>query len=93
MMGNSQVFPTLEGSTLVVLGSRQSNQQDSRQQRRERPRCDYCGKLGHTKGTCWKVYWRPVDWKPADKKHAGKAYDKSSQVNTAKMTERINISS
>ncbi|RVW85509.1 hypothetical protein CK203_044032 [Vitis vinifera] len=33
-------------------------------QKRDRPWCDYCKKLGHYKEACWKLHGKPADWKP-----------------------------
>jgi hypothetical protein len=62
MRSHNSAF-TLEGSALATRGYPNSNH-DSRQ-KRGRPWCDHCNKLGHVKETCWKIHGKPADWKPS----------------------------
>nr|GLL35841.1 hypothetical protein CK203_090719 [Ipomoea trifida] len=61
MMGSKeQLASTLDSSALDV---RSSNHNGGDRQKRERPWCEYCKKLGHYKETCWKLHGKPADWK------------------------------
>ncbi|RVW93038.1 hypothetical protein CK203_032703 [Vitis vinifera] len=62
MMGSKeQLAPTLDASTLAA---RSFNSSGGDRQKRDRPWCDYCKKLGHYKEACWKLHGKPADWKP-----------------------------
>ncbi|RVW33095.1 Retrovirus-related Pol polyprotein from transposon RE2 [Vitis vinifera] len=62
MMGSKeQPAPTLDASALTT---RSFNSSGGDRQKRDRPWCDYCKKLGHYKEVCWKLHGKPADWKP-----------------------------
>ncbi|RVW98977.1 Retrovirus-related Pol polyprotein from transposon TNT 1-94 [Vitis vinifera] len=56
-----QPAPTLDAS---ALAARSFNSSGGDRQKRDRPWCDYCKKLGHYKEACWKLHVKPADWKP-----------------------------
>ncbi|RVX15028.1 hypothetical protein CK203_007745 [Vitis vinifera] len=63
MMGSKeQPAPTLDAS---ALAARSFNSSGGDRQKRDRPWCDYCKKLGHYKEACWKLHGKPVNWKPS----------------------------
>ena len=33
-------------------------------QKKGRPWCEHCRRMGHIKDTCWKLRSKPADWKP-----------------------------
>ncbi|RVW17830.1 Retrovirus-related Pol polyprotein from transposon TNT 1-94 [Vitis vinifera] len=62
MMGSKeQPAPTLDAS---ALAAQSFNSSGGDRQKRDRPWCDYCKKLGHYKEACWKLHGKPADWKP-----------------------------
>ncbi|RVW33895.1 Retrovirus-related Pol polyprotein from transposon RE2 [Vitis vinifera] len=62
MMGSKeQPAPTLDAS---ALAARSFNSSGGDRQKRDRPWCDCCKKLGHYKEACWKLHGKPADWKP-----------------------------
>ncbi|KAJ1408401.1 Gag-polypeptide of LTR copia-type, partial [Sesbania bispinosa] len=58
MLGKSSVAPSIEGSAMAARGNRPRPSQ-----KKNRPRCDHCKKLGHTKDTCWIIHGRPSEAK------------------------------
>ena len=59
MMGSKeQPAPTLDAS---ALAARSFNSSGGDRQKRDRPWCDYCKKLGHYKEACWKLHGKPAD--------------------------------
>ena len=70
MLRSSSSQPNSEGSALAVKGqytnaSRGGQPNTSNQKRNNRPWCDQCKKLGHTKETCWKLHDKPANWQPS----------------------------
>lgn len=63
MMGAQNSAPILEGYALAARGAPSNNNNENRQ-RKERPWCDYCHKLGHLRENCWKIHDKPANWKP-----------------------------
>lgn len=63
MLRTQAITPQLENSALAA-------RTDTRQ-RKERPYCEHCRKLGHTKETCWKIHGKPADWKPSRPQNRG----------------------
>ena len=58
MLGNSSTTQVTEGSTLAVKGPCTNSQQ-----KKSRPWCEHCKKLGHTKDTCWFLHGKLTDAK------------------------------
>ncbi|KAJ1398154.1 Gag-polypeptide of LTR copia-type [Sesbania bispinosa] len=58
MLGKSSVAPSIEGSAMAARGN-----QPRPSQKKNRPWCDHCKKLGHTKDTCWIIHGRPSEAK------------------------------
>ncbi|RVW34323.1 Retrovirus-related Pol polyprotein from transposon RE1 [Vitis vinifera] len=62
MMGSKeQLAPTLDAS---AFAARSFNSSGGNRQKRDRPWCDYCKKLGYYKEACWKLHGKSADWKP-----------------------------
>ncbi|KAH7665241.1 RNA-directed DNA polymerase protein [Dioscorea alata] len=71
MLGMTTGQPNTEGSTLTVKGQflnsfrgRHQHQHGSNTTQRQgnRPWCEHCKKLGHTKEVCWKIHGKPANW-------------------------------
>ena len=58
MLGNIAPTPDIENSALAARGN-----QTRPLQKKNRPWCDHCRKLGHTKETCWDIHGKPPDAK------------------------------
>ncbi|KAJ1416489.1 Gag-polypeptide of LTR copia-type [Sesbania bispinosa] len=58
MLGKSSAAPSIEGSAMAARGN-----QPRPSQKKNRPWCDHCKKLGHTKDTCWIIHGRPSEAK------------------------------
>ncbi|KAJ1404398.1 gag-polypeptide of LTR copia-type [Sesbania bispinosa] len=58
MLGKSSAAPCIEGSAMAARGN-----QPRPSQKKNRPWCDHCKKLGHTKDTCWIIHGRPSEAK------------------------------
>ncbi|KAL5741619.1 hypothetical protein ACOSP7_028351 [Xanthoceras sorbifolium] len=54
--------PTIEISALAARPNLYNF--NDHQQRKGRPWCDHCRRLGHTKETCWKIHRKLANWKP-----------------------------
>ncbi|KAL5808179.1 hypothetical protein ACOSQ3_028870 [Xanthoceras sorbifolium] len=54
--------PTIEISALAARPNLYNF--NDQQQRKGRPWCDHCRRLGHTKETCWKIHRKLANWKP-----------------------------
>ena len=54
--------PTIKGSTLAACKATSS--QSDVWQKKGRPWCEHCRRMGHIKDTCWKVHSKPANWKP-----------------------------
>lgn len=57
MMGKPN--PPNEASAMATRGGQYSF--NNRKQRKDRPRCDHCHKIGHTKERCWDLHEEPED--------------------------------
>ena len=83
MMGSKeQPAPTLDAS---ALAARSFNSSGGDRQKRDRPWCDYCKKLGHYKETCWKLHGKPADWKPKPR------FDKDGRAHVAANSESTSV--
>lgn len=69
----------LKTSALVVRSFNQTIPSDNRQ-KRERPCCEHCKRVGHIKETCWKLHGKTFDWKP---RHCNDRRGKAYMVNLA----------
>ena len=58
---SSQSFSSNNGSTLAT--KEPNSQHFDSQRRSNRPRCDHCNRVGHTRETCWKIHGKPSNWK------------------------------
>ncbi|KAL6326273.1 hypothetical protein AAG906_004770 [Vitis piasezkii] len=54
MLGTQNSSKNLENSALVARGIQSNN--NNHQMKKNRPWCDHCRKLGHTKETCWHLH-------------------------------------
>ncbi|RVW83304.1 hypothetical protein CK203_039649 [Vitis vinifera] len=83
MMGSKeQPAPTLDASALTA---RSFNSSGGDRQKRDRPWCDYCKKLGHYKEACWKLHGKPADWKPKPR------FDRDSRAHVAANSESTSV--
>ncbi|RVW92046.1 Retrovirus-related Pol polyprotein from transposon RE1 [Vitis vinifera] len=83
MMGSKeQPAPTLDAS---ALAARSFNSSGGDRQKRDRPWCDYCKKLGHYKETCWKLHGKPADWKPKPR------FDRDGRAHMAANSESTSV--
>lgn len=72
MMNDQSPAPsTLESSTLNINAYESSSSQSAK--RNNRPWCDHCQRLGHTRNKCWKIHGKPLDWKSSKASRDGKA--------------------
>ncbi|RVW64365.1 hypothetical protein CK203_046990 [Vitis vinifera] len=83
MMGSKeQPAPTLDAS---ALAARSFNSIGGDRQKRDRPWCDYCKKLGHSKEACWKLHGKPTDWKPKPR------FDRDGRAHVAANSESTSV--
>ncbi|RVW69693.1 Retrovirus-related Pol polyprotein from transposon TNT 1-94 [Vitis vinifera] len=83
MMGSKeQPAPTLDAS---ALAARSFNSSGGDRQKRDRPWCDYCKKLGHYKEACWKLHGKPADWKPKPR------FDRDGRAHVAANSESTSV--
>ncbi|GAV66755.1 UBN2_3 domain-containing protein [Cephalotus follicularis] len=64
MMGGQGALTIPESSALMSRRTTFTNDK----QRKGRPWCDHCWKLGHTKETCWKLHGKTANWKPKNER-------------------------
>ncbi|KAL6323499.1 hypothetical protein AAG906_039074 [Vitis piasezkii] len=64
MMGSQNSALSIEGSALAALEPPANTNSENRQ-KKGRPWCDHCRKLGHSRENCWKSHGKPADWKPS----------------------------
>ncbi|RVW45713.1 Retrovirus-related Pol polyprotein from transposon RE1 [Vitis vinifera] len=83
MMGSKeQPAPTLDAS---ALAAQSFNSSGGDRQKRDRPWCDYCKKLGHYKEACWKLHGKPADWKPKPR------FDRDGRAHVAANSESTSV--
>nr|CAN82240.1 hypothetical protein VITISV_044199 [Vitis vinifera] len=83
MMGSKeQPAPTLDAS---ALAGRSFNSSGGDRQKRDRPWCDYCKKLGHYKEACWKLHGKPAAWKPKPR------FDRDGRAHVAANSESTSV--
>ncbi|RVW48495.1 Retrovirus-related Pol polyprotein from transposon RE1, partial [Vitis vinifera] len=72
----------LENSALVARGTQSNN---NHQTKKNRPWCDHCRKLGHTKETCWHLHGKPAEWKPSrpQQNKEGRGYTAAAEEDTS----------
>ncbi|RVW94161.1 Retrovirus-related Pol polyprotein from transposon RE1 [Vitis vinifera] len=83
MMGSKeQPAPTWDVS---ALAARSFNSSGGDRQKRDRPWCDYCKKIGHYKEACWKLHGKPADWKPKPR------FDRDGRAHVATNSESTSV--
>ncbi|RVW53418.1 hypothetical protein CK203_085002 [Vitis vinifera] len=82
MGSKEQPAPTLDAS---ALAARSFNSSGGDRQKRDRPWCDYCKKLGHYKEACWKLHGKPADWKPKPR------FDRDGRAHVAANSESTSV--
>ena len=72
MLGAVNNQPNSTGSALAIKGPHSNaiargnlSSNNSNKRRGNRPWCDHCKRMGHTKETCWKLHGKLVDWRPS----------------------------
>ena len=64
MMGSQNSALSIEGSALAAREPPANTNSENRQ-KKGRPWCDHCRKLGHSRENWWKIHGKPADWKPS----------------------------
>ncbi|XP_052182681.1 uncharacterized protein LOC127795193 [Diospyros lotus] len=76
MLGSHHPFLPAENSAMIAQG----NSFNRDKQQKNRPVCEHCKKVGHTKDICWKLHGKPANWKPAREKE-GRGNTAEAQTN------------
>ena len=68
MLGSKNDSHNIKSSALVARVPQSNTTRgphNNSQKKNNRPWCDHCRRIGHTRETCWRIQGKPTDWKPS----------------------------